>query len=50
MPRLLIASPYPAMRAGLRTLLQNTSGMNVIGEADTVAAVRAIYEGAADPG
>ncbi|MGQ0601719.1 MAG: LuxR C-terminal-related transcriptional regulator [Anaerolineales bacterium] len=38
MPRLLIASPYPAMRAGLRVLLQDTAGMNIIGEADSVAA------------
>lgn len=40
MLRLLIASPYPAMRAGLRVLLQETlrSGVLIVGEAETVEA------------
>jgi len=38
MPRLLIASPYPAMRAGLHTLLNEfgRGTISVVGEADSI--------------
>jgi DNA-binding NarL/FixJ family response regulator len=38
MARLLIASPYPAMRAGLRTLLKDIPGLTIAGEADSIGA------------
>jgi two-component system nitrate/nitrite response regulator NarL len=36
MPRLLIASPYPAMRAGLRVLLEDAPGLTIAGEAESI--------------
>lgn len=47
MLRLLLASPYPAMRAGLRALLEDTpplhgrAGVSIMGEAESVAAALA---------
>jgi two-component system, NarL family, response regulator YdfI len=45
MAAILIASPYPAMRAGLRVLLED-SHLTVAGEADTLAACLAWAESA----
>ena len=45
MPSVLIASPYPAMRAGLRVLLEE-SNIGVAGEADSLPALLALLEAA----
>jgi DNA-binding NarL/FixJ family response regulator len=45
MPSVLIASPYPAMRAGLRVLFEE-SNISVTGEADSLPALLALLEAA----